>query len=181
MFSASFGLHRRCDAAEGLHFAPFQLAAQNLKIRFLWRLDELQQFFRTGDSDKIRWLQRDSALAIEGQKNGLGVPGESHLDKRRIADYKWAVAQGVRADGSDHKGFHGGMHDRSASGEGIGGRAGGAGHDQAVGAVAADKIAVNDELKLNHASERTFVDHYFVQNALTIDHFAGALELDADH
>src|SRR5712664_2343184 len=81
MFSASFGLHRRCDAAEGLHFAPFQLAAQNLKIRFLWRLDELQQFFRAGDADKIRWLQRDTALAIEGQKNGLGVPGESRSEE----------------------------------------------------------------------------------------------------
>src|SRR5256885_1076058 len=170
-----------CDAAEGLHFAPFQLAAQNLKIRFLWRLDELQQFFRAGDAHKIRWLQRDTALAIEGQKNGLGVPGEGHFDKRGVADYKWAVTQGMRADGRDHKGFHGGMHDGSAGGEGIDGRAGGVGDDQAVGAVAADKIAVNDELKLDHASERAFIDHHFVQNALTVDHFARALELDADH
>src|SRR5438046_1973996 len=88
MFSASFACIEDCGAAEGLYFAPFQLAAQNLKIRFLWRLDELQQFFRAGNADKIRWLQRDTALAIEGQKNGLGVPGEGHLDKRGVADYK---------------------------------------------------------------------------------------------
>src|SRR6202171_2884019 len=187
-FSASFvslrgrSFHPGLSSPAGwLRFAPFQLAAQNLKIRFPWRLDELQQLFRTGDADKIRGVQWDTALSVERQKNGLRVPGEFQLDGRRVADYKWAITQRVRADGRDHEGFHRGMHDGSAGGEGIGGRACGAGHDQAVGAVATDKIAVNRELKTDHAGERALIDHHLVQYAVAIDHFACAFELDADH
>src|SRR5947199_3903828 len=78
-------------AAKGLCFAPFQLAAQNLEVGFLWRIDKFQRFFRAGDADEVRRLQRDPALSIEGQKNGLGVTGELHHDGGRIADYQWAV------------------------------------------------------------------------------------------
>src|ERR1700745_3751330 len=73
------------------------------------------------------------------------------------------------------------MHDGPTGGKGVGSRTGWAGHDQAVGAIAADKFAVNSELKLNHAGERALVDHDFVQYALSIDHFAGAFELRANH
>src|SRR5260370_28239631 len=73
------------------------------------------------------------------------------------------------------------MHDGSAGGEGIGGGAGRGGHDQTVGAVAADKIGVNGEFELDHAGERAFVDHHFVQDALIINYFARAFELHAHH
>jgi hypothetical protein len=66
--------------SKGLGFAPFQFAAQNLEIGFSGRLDELEQFFRTGSADEIRRLQGDTALAVESKKNGLGVSGEFQFD-----------------------------------------------------------------------------------------------------
>jgi len=90
--------------------------------------------FRAGDADEIRWFCNGiPRWPSRVRKTDSVVPGECHLDKRGVTDYKWAVTQGVGTDGSDHKGFHGGMYDGSAGGERIGGRAGGAGHDQAVG------------------------------------------------
>src|SRR5213595_3689984 len=70
-------------AAKGLCFAPFQLAAQNLEVGFLWRIDKFQRFFRAGDADKVRRLQRDPVATY-----GLGVP-ESFItmeDESRITN-----------------------------------------------------------------------------------------------
>src|SRR5260370_36580687 len=149
-----------------VRFAPFQLAAQNFEVGFLGWLDEFQPLCGAGDADKIRWLQWDTTLTVEGQKNGVSVSGELHLHGRRVADYQWAVTQDVRTDGRDYKGFHGGMHDGSASRERIGRRTSRAGHNEAVGAVAADKIPVNGELKLDHAGERALIDHQHLQHEL---------------
>src|SRR5689334_6664544 len=87
----------------------------------------------------------------------------------------------MRADGGYHKGLYGRVNDGTSGREGIGGGTGGASYDQAVGAIAADKGAVNVELKLDHAGKSALIDHHVVQHTLRIRYFPGAFELGADH
>jgi len=73
-----------------LGFAPFQLVAQDLEIGFLWRLDKFQQLLSRGRRGQEsvgckgmpRWPSRVR------KKNGLGVPGEPHVDGRGVSDYE---------------------------------------------------------------------------------------------
>src|SRR2546425_9039753 len=118
----------------------------------------------------FRSLKRNSSLAIKGQKNRFGVSGEFHLDGRRIANYERTVAKHVGTDGSDDEGLDRGMHDRSTGGKGISSRAGGAGHDQSVGPVAADKLGVDDQMQLDHSSQRALIDHCIIQRRLIFDY-----------
>ena len=51
---------------EELHFAPLQLAAQNLEIGFLRGLDQLEALGGTCDSDAVGGLHGDAFLSVEG-------------------------------------------------------------------------------------------------------------------
>src|SRR5260370_3419705 len=73
------------------------------------------------------------------------------------------------------------MHHGPPGGEGIGSRARRGSHNQAVSTVAANKIGVNEELKLNHAGERAFINYHFIEHALIVNYFACALEFGTDH
>src|SRR5271169_6084656 len=64
--------------SRALAFAPFQLVAQNLEIRFLGGLDELENLFCAAGADDVARLQGDAALAVESQENGLCVAGKFH-------------------------------------------------------------------------------------------------------
>src|SRR5258705_7730162 len=103
------------------------------------------------------------------------------LDGTGIAhDYR-AVGESMRADGSNNPGLDGGMHDGAASGERIRGGTGGSGDDQAVSAIAADKVRVNRELQIDHAGECAFVDDGFVHHDLVFDDFGVAIQFDVEH
>ena len=58
-----------------------------------------------------------------------------------------------------------GLNDRPAGGKRVGGRTGGSGHDKSVGAIAADVVAIDIHIEIEHASERGFVGHGVVQRA----------------
>src|SRR6476646_2216668 len=73
------------------------------------------------------------------------------------------------------------MDDRSAGGEGISRRAGGRCDDEAVGTITTDKSGVDSEADFDHASERTFIDNNFVEDALIVDRFAVANQGGVEH
>ena len=53
-------------APKKLGFAPFQLAAKDLEIGLLGRLDQFQALRGTSDTDAIIRLHGDTFLAVEG-------------------------------------------------------------------------------------------------------------------
>src|SRR4029077_2497013 len=57
----------------------------------------------------------------------------------------------------------------------------GSGQDETVSAVAADKIAIDGELQLNHASQSAFVDDRIIQHVLTIEYVSLAEEFHLKH
>src|SRR5579864_7561910 len=61
------------------------------------------------------------------------------------------------------------MHNRPARGKRIGGGARGRGHDQAIGAVTANKIGVDGEFEIDHACQLAFVDHRLIGHDLAFD------------
>ena len=73
------------------------------------------------------------------------------------------------------------MNDRAAGGKGIGGRTCRSGENEAIGAVAADEIAVDGEFEFDHAGEGAFVDDGVVENVLAVDGGARADEFDLEH
>src|SRR5437667_11767998 len=81
-------------------FAPFQLAAQDLEIRLVWRLNELQLFVAPPDARDIRGLHGQAALSVDREINGFRV-GDSHFDGGRIGNNQGAVAEHVRNVGGD--------------------------------------------------------------------------------
>jgi hypothetical protein len=169
------------DKSSGLDFAPLQLVSQNFKIRFLRWLDEFEALRRARDADAIVLSDRDAFLAVERDESGLGVAGKSDFDAGKILDDDGAIAQCVRANRGDDESLNGGMKNRPAGGKRVGGRAGGSGDDQAVGAVTADEITVDVEFEFDHAGERTFVDDGVVEDVLLVDGRAIAKELDQEH
>jgi len=80
------------------------------------------------------------------RKTDSVFPEKFHLNGRRVPDDQGAVAQHVRANGRNNEGLDSWMHDGATCREGIGRRARWTCNDQAVGTVAADKVAVNAEL-----------------------------------
>ncbi len=73
------------------------------------------------------------------------------------------------------------MNDRAACGEGVGGRASGGRHDQAVCAIATDEIAIDGQLESDHAGERAFVNDGLVEHVLRLDHFPRAFQFHMEH
>src|SRR5215469_4261069 len=120
-------------------FAPLQLAAQDLEIRLVWRLNQLQRFVSPPEARDIRGLHGQAALSVDRQINGFGV-AESHFDGGRVGNNQRAVAQHVRTDGGDNERAHGRMQDGSAGRERVGGGARGARDDQSIRTVTANKI-----------------------------------------
>src|SRR5580765_4185105 len=104
-----------------------------------------------------------------------------NFDGTGITHDDGAVGESVRANGRDDPGLDGRVNDGTAGGEGIGGGAGGGGDDQAVCAIAADKVTVNGELQIDHASEGAFVEDCFVHNDLVFDDFSVAVQFDVEH
>jgi hypothetical protein len=164
-----------------LDFAPFEFAAQDFEIGFARRLDESEAVGRTGDADAILGFHGNAFLAVESQEDGLGVARQFDFDAGRIAYDDGPVGERVRANGRDDEGFDRRVNDRAAGGEGIGSGTGGCGDDETVGAITADKIVVDEELELDHASESALINDGIVQDVLAIEHLAVAQKFDLEH
>ena len=102
--------------------------------------------------------QRQAALGLEGW---AAVHGETKLRAVFAADLQFglaveddrAVREGVGADrGQDDHGG-GGVHERTARGQVVGGGAGGRGEDQAIGAVLVHTGAVGPHGEAAHAED----------------------------
>src|SRR5438876_2966251 len=157
-------------------FAPFQLAAQDLEIRLVWRLNELQLFVAPPDARDIRGLHGQAALSVDREINGFRV-ADSHFDGGGIGNNQGAVAQHVRTDGGDNERSHGGMQDGATGGEGVGGGASRARNDQSIRTVTANKIGIDAQLQLNHSCERDLMNNGFINAELCLDDRASDKQL----
>ncbi|MNJ18384.1 hypothetical protein D3C77_126840 [compost metagenome] len=77
----------------------------------------------------------------------------------------------MRVHRHDDDGIELGVHDRTARRQRVGGRAGRRGDDQAVGLLAADELAVDVDLELDHARRFARVQHHIVERIALADGF----------
>ena len=103
----------------------------------------------------------------------LPVAGDLRVDLhvRRHDDLQLAVAvhhdraagKHVRVHRHDDDGIQLRMHDRTTGGQRVGGGTGGRGDDQAVGLLAADELAVDIQLELDHPGRLARVQDHVVE------------------
>lgn len=134
--------------------------------------------FVTANDEAIPLADEPAVLPVEADLGDV-LPGlgQTDLDLLVGGQHNWAMAQGVRADGHQRQGFQARVHDRTAARQRIGGGAGGSGHDQSVGALAVDQLAVGVDLELDHADAFMTVQHDIVERPVA-NRFL-LLELDA--
>src|SRR5450759_3198822 len=101
-------------------------------------------------------------LAVQGEVDVLDffVQGDGYRDRVRQDD--GAVAQGVGADGQQDEVVQGGVDDRPAGGQVVGGGAGGGSDDKPVGPVDGEVFPVDPGGNLGDAGQGAFIDHRVV-------------------
>jgi hypothetical protein len=144
-------------------------------------LNQAQALRGSAHAYHVGGLHRDAGLAIESEEYRFRVAGQMHFDGAGVAYDDGPVRQRVRADGRDDPGLDAGMDNGTAGGKRVGRRARGRGYDQAVGAVAADKIGIDGEVEVNHARQGALVDDCFIHDALPLDHVSVAVQFDVKH
>ncbi len=126
-------------------------------------------------------MHGDAFLAVESEEDGFGIFGQLYFYGGRVANDDGAIGERVRADRRDDEGLDSGMNDGAAGGKRVGGGTRGSRKHEAVGAIAADEIAINGKFELDHAGEGAFVHGGVVEDVLAIENFAVADELDLNH
>jgi len=89
--------------------------------------------------------------------------GHAQLNLAAGAYHDGAVAQGVRANGSEHPHVQIRLDDGAAAGQRIGGRAGGGGDHDAIAAVRVDEPAVDGGLEVHGAARFPLVHHHVIE------------------
>src|SRR5450631_1436107 len=132
--------------------APMQLRAQEPIEVVTYRVQQRHPLLRLFDEQAIPGLDFGAHRAVAHQlRTRVVALEESQLDARARRDDERAVRQGVRAYWRHDEHVEMRFDDRSAAGEGIGGRAGCACDDDAIARVRVDVASVDVCLKIDHA------------------------------
>ena len=108
------------------------------------------RFFTDGDGVTRR--AGEMVLAVAGHlRVDLHVLGHHDFQLAVAVHHNRTAAEGVRVHRNYDDGIQLGMHDRATGRHGVGGRTGGSGHNQAVGLLAADELAVDMQFEFDHA------------------------------
>src|SRR3990167_6576710 len=121
--------------------------------------NEVESVLTASDRDEFPRLQGELMEAVEGGKDGFKRTDIFDFDLGGVGNHERAVGESVGSDRGDDDCAEGWVHEGAAGGEGVCGRAGRAGDDDAVGKKGVEIRVVDVHLKGDHARIASAMDN----------------------
>ena len=166
---AELGEHPAADPSRlaAGQIAPVQLLPHPAEESVPAEPDQADPMVRAAHVHALARRQRAAGLAVERDQQIVG-PARHRLDHDPVGGRHDQRPDGerVRRDRRDDDRLDAGHHDRPAGAQAVGGRAGGRGDDDAVGAVGADVLALDEDVDPHHAGDAALVHRDVVHREL---------------
>jgi hypothetical protein len=161
--------------------APLEFGAEDAEEAVGSAAQKANARLRTLTVDVVVKTKGDRLLTVDGEVDLVGNADDMNADGGFAGGDDGSDGQQVGTDGSDEHGVDAGHDDGAIGGEVVGGRTGGGGDDDAVGAEGGDELAVDFDGEVAHAGDGALGDDHVVEGVPFLNDFAVADVLGVHH